>query len=1464
MGRLMSSASGALLMAVVLTMLGAVPAAAHQVQPVAVTQNEVQATPEPGLPPSSRQVFQAGGGPSLRIRVQRSVAEGEAVEIELEAVNVRDLAGYELLVTYDRTAAEFAGTEGVREAFAGTGRFVGPLGPVETKDGVWLGMYTCPFGDCVTAKGERRPSGASGNVQLGTIRLLPTGLGQLDVRLGSARFVDSRGRSVTLAVPEGKMSIRVAGGRNVFPAPVKSVRLGNGSVARAGWADVTHDGRVTHADVMEAAIEWQLARADHSPCTSDVGFDPTGDGCIDISDVQYVAAAVESSSAPLPDAAAATSATFTVTSSGDAPDSNQGDGVCATSSGCTLRAAITEANLRAGPDTIQFNIPGSGPAQIVITSRLPTINDTTGPTTIDGYTQPGATVNTDQLTSNASIRIEVRGSSTTVDALFITTAGNVVRGVAMYNLRLIIALQGSAARNNAIVGNYLGTNSAGTFASGYVENGQAVYIDQGAAFNSIGEPTLAGRNVIAGNGNNAIRTWHDLSDHNVIQNNLIGLGRSGQPLRNGAHGIDINAGSSYNVIGGSGPLERNVISANFGEGIEFSHGTMTVSNVAVGNFIGTDVTGNGGAANYGNGLHGVHIEDGTINNTVSGNVIGNSGWMTNAPGSGVAILGRFTAGNRVYDNRIGVGLTGQPIPNQEFGVVIYYHAAWNEIGPNNVIANNPVGIEVGAHPNKYNTITRNSIYGNSVLGINLQAGTQVSLNDGTADTDDGANTMLNFPILSAASMSAVSGQACAGCTVEIFVADRLATDVGGGNYGQGRTFVGSGLAAGNGTFSISVTGVAVGNHVTATATDSQGNTSEFSLNVAVPTGSPPPPGPPVPPGDATILASDSFNRNATDTWGRANVGGGYAYYYCTGQHFDVNGSRGTIVAPVPWGTDACPYQSGISVTKQRGAFLTNVAGRDIDAQVRVRSDKAAGGDNENVLLSARRWRGETEYRGQMRFTTSGQVWVQAMRVVSGTSVALGANTRAIGASHVPGQDVWLRMQVVGANPTTIRLKAWNASSQEPSTWTYETTDGDPELQRAGGVGLLVGLGPGATNGPVTFSFDDYVVKSLEVPPPTPPVADFDWSQVGGTLSVSFTDTSTGGPTAWNWSFGDGTTSIAQSPAHTYSFAGVYQVTLTATNDGGSSMHTEVLTVAPPPPPPPPVADFDWSQIADSLSVSFSDTSTGNPTSWQWDFGDGTTGGTQSPSHTYASAGDYQVTLIATNAGGSGTHTETVTVAPLPPPSPTIVEDTFSRNQTDSWGSAERGGPYSYIGSTADFDVSGSTATMRFPAAGNTRGAFLPQVTERDVEIAFSFSLDRLPAGGSGIYIYGVARRVNSNTEYWAKVRITPGGQVRISASRLVSGSETQIGTEVLISNLTYAPNDILRVRARFTGASPTTIAMRVWRAATPEPTTWPVQVTDTTAALQVAGAFGFRGYAAGASGNPPYVLTFDDYLVTSQ
>lgn len=130
-----------------------------------------------------------------------------------------------------------------------------------------------------------------------------------------------------------------------------------------------------------------------------------------------------------------------------------------------------------------------------------------------------------------------------------------------------------------------------------------------------------------------------------------------------------------------------------------------------------------------------------------------------------------------------------------------------------------------------NTITRNPIFQNTSLGIDLHDDDDlwpgVTPND-INDADTGPNQQLNFPVLGPVTTTLVSGTACAGCTVEIFVA---AIDFSG--HGQGKTLVGSGAADGTGHFDVTVNGVQNGNEVTATATDGQGNTSEFSANVMI-------------------------------------------------------------------------------------------------------------------------------------------------------------------------------------------------------------------------------------------------------------------------------------------------------------------------------------------------------------------------------------------------------------------------------------------------------------------------------------------------------------------------------------------------------------------------------------------------------------------------------------------------------
>jgi PKD repeat protein len=185
----------------------------------------------------------------------------------------------------------------------------------------------------------------------------------------------------------------------------------------------------------------------------------------------------------------------------------------------------------------------------------------------------------------------------------------------------------------------------------------------------------------------------------------------------------------------------------------------------------------------------------------------------------------------------------------------------------------------------------------------------------------------------------------------------------------------------------------------------------------------------------------------------------------------------------------------------------------------------------------------------------------------------------------------------------------------------------------------------------------------------PPTASFTATPATGLapLAVQLTDTSTNGPTTWQWDFGDGGTSTIRSPSHTFA-AGTYTITLTATNTNGSSTTTRTVTAIAPQPP---VASFTANPTLGTapLAVQLTDTSANGPTSWLWDFGDGGTSASQSPTHTFGAVGTYTVTLTATNALGSTTASTTITASD-PPNSVLPTKDSYvsSGSATKNYGS----------------------------------------------------------------------------------------------------------------------------------------------------------------------------------------------------
>ena len=197
----------------------------------------------------------------------------------------------------------------------------------------------------------------------------------------------------------------------------------------------------------------------------------------------------------------------------------------------------------------------------------------------------------------------------------------------------------------------------------------------------------------------------------------------------------------------------------------------------------------------------------------------------------------------IQGNHIGTDATGSlALPNVD-GVVV--DASDNTIGgtaagAGNTIAQN-TGTGVVIAVGKGNALEANAIFANTILGIDL-GGNGVTANTGRLNAE-AANSGMNFPVFTQVSLVGTSlsvsgyigtapGQtAFAGARVEVFESDNSSS-----GYGQGETYLGFLTASSSGSFSgsLTVAGLVVGDHITGTATDSTGDTSEFAANANVP------------------------------------------------------------------------------------------------------------------------------------------------------------------------------------------------------------------------------------------------------------------------------------------------------------------------------------------------------------------------------------------------------------------------------------------------------------------------------------------------------------------------------------------------------------------------------------------------------------------------------------------------------
>jgi hypothetical protein len=581
-------------------------------------------------------------------------------------------------------------------------------------------------------------------------------------------------------------------------------------------------------------------------------------------------------------------ATFTVTNTND-------------SGAGSLRQAITDANAAAGLDTIAFNVSGAGcdgggVCTITPASQLPNVSS---PVLIDGYTQPGAQPNTNaEGALNTVLKIVLSGATIQATGLGFTTGADAstVRGLVLnggwsYAIAFEFAGTGGSVR-----GCFIGTDAAGT-AVPSPHNVRGIDASYSPGFTA-GGPSPADRNLISGNAQSGITCYHVANP--LVQGNLVGTDKSGAAVFGGTASLGIGVQSET-----PGAVIRDNVVGGVGDGLQVGDSNDTTTGMTIlHNWVGTDVTG-------------------TVN-------------------LGTTQVGIFVLGRDIQIGGVGAGEGNVIAFNAGAGVLVSYSTI-------NVFSNPIRGNSI------YGNGTANGALGLSTLGIDLgnpggfgQGGfTPNDLGDG----DIGPNLNQNFPMLASVATgggnTTVDGLLNSAANTQ-FAIDFYSNDGCVGrpqDFLEGRTYLGSVDVTTNGSGNATIHAVlpgeiAPGEKVTATATDPDGNTSEFSQRIVVSSN----PGSGASAGAAVTLSGFHFLSGATVSVGGVAATGVNVSDYNTitattpsllpGSLNDVtvtntDGSAGTL--PNGWIADFLDVPSGqqfylFVTTLVRNAITVGVGG----------------------------------------------------------------------------------------------------------------------------------------------------------------------------------------------------------------------------------------------------------------------------------------------------------------------------------------------------------------------------------------------------------------------------------------------------------------------------------------------------------------------------------------------------------
>ncbi|MCC6727395.1 MAG: PKD domain-containing protein, partial [Saprospiraceae bacterium] len=290
--------------------------------------------------------------------------------------------------------------------------------------------------------------------------------------------------------------------------------------------------------------------------------------------------------------------------------------------------------------------------------------------------------------------------------------------------------------------------------------------------------------------------------------------------------------------------------------------------------------------------------------------------------------------------------------------------------------------------------------------------------------------------------------------------------------------------------------------------------------------------------------------------------------------------------------------------------------------------------------------------------------------------------------------------ISGCTPLTVQYT--DLSTNSPNTWSWTFPGGTPSTSTDQNPIVVYNNGGvfGATLTVTNNVASSTLTQSNLINVQSSPTASFFTTDVGP-LTVSFTNTSSFG-TSYLWDFGDGNTSTASNPTHAYAIDGFYDVSLTVTNNCGTDIINNTISVFTAP-----FADFSASPTSGcpTLAVNFQDQSSPNTLTWTWSFPGGTpsTSSLQNPTVIYTNPGTYSVTLTASNPAGNDQEVRTayITVGSTPTANFTFVVNGSSVTFTNTSVNPPGSGTLVYAWDFGDGNSSTDASPTHVYSAGGT-------------------------------------------------------------------------------------------------------------------------------------------------------------------